>query len=98
MKVAGRGFTVGGAGRSGVAAANALASREADVVLANILANVLVDLSPLIGSLVRPSGELVLSGILQHQAQDVARAYEPAIHLQPPAVLDGWVRLQGVRA
>ncbi|BAO43029.1 50S ribosomal protein L11 methyltransferase [Thiolapillus brandeum] len=79
-------------------AADEFQPREADVVLANILANVLVDLSPLICSLVRTGGELVLSGILQHQAQDVARAYEPAIHLQPPAALDGWVRLQGVHA
>ncbi|WP_456448912.1 50S ribosomal protein L11 methyltransferase [Thiolapillus sp.] len=72
--------------------------READVVLANILANVLVDLASLIHSLVRPGGELVLSGILQHQAQDVARAYQPAIPMQPPATLDDWVRLQGVRS
>ena len=72
--------------------------REANIVLANILANVLVDLAPLIRSLVRPGGELVLSGILQHQAQEVARAYQPAIPMQPPAILDGWVRLQGVHA
>ncbi len=72
--------------------------REAEVVLANILANVLVDLAPLIRDLVAPGGELVLSGILRHQAQEVARAYQPAISMQPPAILDDWVRLQGVRS
>ena len=71
--------------------------RQADVVLANILANVLIELSPLIRSLVRPGGQLVLSGILAHQADEVARAYEPDIRLQAPAVQEDWVRLQGVR-
>ena len=78
-------------------AADDFQPREADVVLANILANVLVELAPLITSLVRPGGDLVLSGILQHQAEDVTRAYQPAIRMQPPAILDEWVRLQGVR-
>ena len=72
--------------------------READVVLVNILANVLIDLAPLIRALVAPGGELVLSGILRHQAQEVARAYQSAISMQPPVILDDWVRLQGVRS
>jgi ribosomal protein L11 methyltransferase len=78
-------------------AADEFRPRQADVVLANILANVLIDLSPLIRSLVQPGGQLVLSGILQHQAGEVARAYDADIRLQPPAAQEGWVRLQGVR-
>ncbi len=70
---------------------------RADLVLANILANVLIELAPLIKSLVRPGGDLVLSGILHHQAEDVARAYRSDIELQPPAQQDEWIRLEGRR-
>jgi ribosomal protein L11 methyltransferase len=47
----------------------------ADIVLANILANILVGLNTTISSLVKPGGDLVLSGILQNQADSVIFAY-----------------------
>jgi ribosomal protein L11 methyltransferase len=46
------------------------------VVVANILAAPLVKLAPQITRAVIPGGELVLSGVLGTQAEDVARAYE----------------------
>ncbi len=70
---------------------------EADLVLANILANVLIELAPQVKSLVRPGGDLVLSGILHHQAEDVARAYHPDIEMRPPVQQDEWIRLEGRR-
>ncbi|HID46929.1 MAG TPA: 50S ribosomal protein L11 methyltransferase [Chromatiaceae bacterium] len=69
----------------------------ADVVLANILANVLIELAEQIEPLVKPGGRLVLSGILAHQAEDVMRAYTPRISFLPPTRLEDWVRLDGVR-
>lgn len=47
----------------------------ADVVVANILANPLMELSAALAALVMPGGSLVLSGILNQQAAGVAEAY-----------------------
>jgi len=47
----------------------------ADIVVANILAKPLIELSASIAALVRPGGQLILSGILNEQANSVAEAY-----------------------
>ncbi|WP_457669756.1 50S ribosomal protein L11 methyltransferase [Thiolapillus sp.] len=72
-----------------------LPPQTADLVLANILANVLIELAPQIKALLNPGGQLVLSGILRHQAEDVMQAYAPQILFLPPRQLDDWVRLEG---
>jgi ribosomal protein L11 methyltransferase len=74
-----------------------LSGRSFDLVLANILANPLIELAPRLAGLVSPGGHLVLSGILAGQAGAVQQAYAPWFDFSPPAVLDGWVRLQAVR-
>lgn len=71
--------------------------QAADVVLANILANVLIELTPQIESLVNPGGRLVMSGILREQAADVAAAYAGQFHLDPPVDKEAWVRLDAVK-
>lgn len=73
-------------------------SPQADLVLANILANVLIELAPQIGALVAPGGRLALSGILAEQADEVARAYAGAIDFGEPRLYDGWALLQGTAA
>lgn len=70
---------------------------QADVVIANILANPLIELADRLCARLRPGGQLVLSGILAEQADQVIAAYAGAIHFQPIAQLDEWVRLDGVR-
>ncbi len=67
----------------------------ADIVVANILANVLIELAPQIGSLVHPGGHLVLSGILQQQADQVAQAYAARFNFSPAHEQDGWILLEG---
>jgi ribosomal protein L11 methyltransferase len=48
---------------------------EIDLLLANILANVLLDLlNEGLGNSIRPHGILILSGILDHQAEEVIQA------------------------
>jgi ribosomal protein L11 methyltransferase len=69
----------------------------ADFVLANILSNPLKILAPLLAHLTVPGGTLVLSGILQPQAADVARAYQSWFAIEPAVVDEGWVRLSGIR-
>lgn len=68
-----------------------------DVVLANILANILCDLNPLIGSLPGPGGDLVLSGLLAEQTTDVENAYGDRFAFQSSTLSDEWALLHGTR-
>ena len=49
--------------------------RRADILIANILADTLVELKPRLLSLLAPGGTILLSGILHHQADRVAEAF-----------------------
>jgi ribosomal protein L11 methyltransferase len=69
----------------------------ADIVIANILANVLVELNGLLGGLVQAQGRLVMSGILHDQADDVIRAYADRFSFQPRRQREDWVLLDGQR-
>jgi len=71
--------------------------RPVDLVLANILANILIGLAPQIGGLVRPGGRLVMSGILQGQADEVIQAYAERVDFAPRQQTDDWVLLHGIR-
>lgn len=74
-----------------------LPPREADVLVANILAGPLVSLAAQITSLVKPGGRLALSGILAEQATEVRTAYSTAFILDPTAEKEGWIRITGKR-
>lgn len=69
----------------------------ADAVLANILAEPLEALAPVLAALVRPGGNIVLSGLLVHQAPRVAAQYAPWFDIGPVSVRDDWARIDGVR-
>lgn len=66
-----------------------------DLVVANILAGPLCDLSEHICHRLAPGGQIALSGILTHQADDVEAAYRKWIEFSPRTELDGWIRLNG---
>lgn len=68
----------------------------ADVVLANILANPLRMLAPLLTGLVRPGGTLVLAGLLERQAQELCARY-PEVALEVADCREGWACLAGAR-
>ena len=70
----------------------------ADLTVANILANPLRMLAPLISAHTRPGGRIALSGILETQAEEVAQAYRPWANLSVEAHEAGWVLLAGPRA
>ena len=65
------------------------------LVVANILAAPLELLAPLLAALVDDGGDLVLSGILERQADAMKSAYAPWITLDVAARDDGWVLLAG---
>ncbi len=70
---------------------------QADIVLANILANPLCELSSNLSALIKPAGQLVLSGILNEQADTVTAAYKHNnIQIQPPVCQGDWCRLDGI--
>jgi ribosomal protein L11 methyltransferase len=69
----------------------------ADIVVANILANPLIVLAPLLAARTRPGGCIALSGILADQADDVVAAYAPWFTLAAWRKADGWVLLTGAR-
>ena len=69
---------------------------ECDVVLANILANPLIELAPRLTAMIRPGGKLVLSGLLVEQAGSVMAAY-PDVTFEEPVRKETWIRLVGTK-
>ncbi len=67
------------------------------VVVANILANPLIALAPLLARATRPQGRIALSGILASQADEVARTYARWYAMAAPVLDDGWALLSGER-
>ena len=67
------------------------------ITVANILANPLRMLAPVIGSLTQHGGRIALSGILEDQASAVIDAYVPWAALQRAAREGPWVLLAGSR-
>ena len=74
-----------------------LAVAPVDIVVANILANPLELIAPLLAGRVRADGRIVLSGILEPQADRVAAAYARWFNIAPWGSADGWTALVGVR-
>ena len=68
-----------------------------DLLLANILAQPLMELAAHFATLVNPGGQVVLSGILAEQAAAVSAAYAPWFTMQAPILREEWVRLTGWR-
>jgi ribosomal protein L11 methyltransferase len=71
--------------------------RDADVLLANILAGPLCALAHDFASLVRPGGQVVLAGLLQHEVAEVTAAYAAWFDVAPCGDREGWVCLVGRR-
>lgn len=70
---------------------------QGNCVVANILANPLQVLAPLVAGLAQPGARLALSGILVDQADEVMAAYDPWFAMSTAGTEDGWVLLTGVR-
>jgi ribosomal protein L11 methyltransferase len=79
-----------------VAAADGLPG-PAELLVANILAQPLIVLAPLIADLTLPGGATALSGILTTQADEVRDAFSPWYDFDPDEEEEGWVLLAGTR-
>lgn len=78
-------------------APGALPAALYDLVLANILAQPLIVLAPLLAAHAAPGARLALAGILQAQADEVAAAYAPWFALRAEMHEEGWTLLEGLR-
>jgi ribosomal protein L11 methyltransferase len=71
------------------------AETKYDIVIANILANPLQVLAPALVNKMRPSGKIVLSGVLVRQAEEVIATYSQWLTLSIWKESEGWVCLHG---
>jgi len=69
----------------------------ADITVANILANPLKVLAPLLASHTIAGGQLALAGILDHQADDIIAIYQPWFDLHVWRSAEGWSCIAGQR-
>jgi ribosomal protein L11 methyltransferase len=80
-----------------IGAPDQLANVTVDVVVANILARPLIDLAPRFAGLLPRGGQLVVSGLLETQCNEVERGLAPQFDGFRRAGKDGWARLAAER-
>ncbi len=64
-----------------------------DILVANILAAPLISLAATLKTHLPTQAPICLSGILNHQAENVAKAYQPEYTLSVSAERESWIRL-----
>lgn len=64
-----------------------------DLIAANILSSVLIEMAPRLVKLLAPGATLILSGILAREADTVLRHYRPALRLTWSHTERGWTTL-----
>jgi ribosomal protein L11 methyltransferase len=70
---------------------------QVDICVANILAGPLCSLAEKLAQAVRVGGQIILSGILLEQADEVRTCYKPWFDMDATFSKEGWVLLQGRR-
>ena len=68
-----------------------------DVVVANILANPLRMLGEMLAARTKIGGRIVLSGLLEEQADELGGIYGQWFDLEPAIFDEGWACLSGVK-
>ncbi|WP_251358779.1 50S ribosomal protein L11 methyltransferase [Kangiella sp. TOML190] len=77
---------------------NEVSLPTADILVANILAEPLRQLAESLANSVKSGGNLVLSGLLKQQADELISIYQPWFQMESPAIEGDWARLTGVKA
>jgi ribosomal protein L11 methyltransferase len=75
----------------------ALAAGRYDVLVANILAQPLIALAPLMAARTARGARLALAGVLESQAEEVANAYAGHFDMTVTAREESWVLMSGAR-
>ncbi len=66
---------------------------KVDLLIANILANPLLELAPILIALLKPSGTLLLSGLMEHEVSKLLECYQPQFQQFEIKTEDGWARI-----
>jgi ribosomal protein L11 methyltransferase len=72
-----------------------LSVADVDLVIANILANPLIELAGRLTGLLASGGNIIMTGILAEQADSVMAAYRDVVDFAEPVIRDEWVLLMG---
>ena len=70
---------------------------KADLLLANIFADSLIDLSEIFLTSIKPTGKIALSGILEEQVERIVCHYKSYFELEEPELNEGWALIVGSR-
>ena len=76
---------------------NQFLAKQYDVVIANILSNPLRMLASALASYVKPSGQIILSGILESQIEEMCEIYAQWFGMSTYTIQEGWACLHGVK-
>lgn len=68
-----------------------------ELLIANILAGPLIELAPRFAELVKAGGQILLSGVLKSQLEDIQLAYQPFFRLEPAQSREDWAAISGKR-
>ncbi len=68
-----------------------------DLILANILCGPLLELYPVISSLTKPKGVLVISGLLAEQESQLIETYSAGFNNFKVSKMDDWIRISATR-
>ena len=72
-----------------------LPKMKCDIIIANILANPLIELLPKFQSLLKPGGYLVISGILESQIKNVKTHYNNYFSIKNCKIKEEWALISG---
>jgi ribosomal protein L11 methyltransferase len=72
-----------------------LAATPADIVMANILSGPLIELADTLLNLVKPSGQIVLSGLLENQTDNIIASYSSQLENVQVKQQGDWIRISG---
>lgn len=74
-----------------------LPNEPVDLVMANILSGPLTELAPKLAELIKPNGQIILSGILADQENAIINAYSPFFSKLGVTNKEGWLRVTGTK-
>lgn len=70
-------------------------NQQTDIVIANILAPILIELAPTLRTHLLPQGQIVLAGLLSSQIEMVLSAYKAYFNFEKPIISEEWALLIG---
>ncbi|MFT7471767.1 MAG: ribosomal protein L11 methyltransferase [Kiritimatiellia bacterium] len=73
------------------------AALRSDILVANILAEPLMQLAEDLSHLVKPKGHIALSGLLAEQADELLKHYGSWFEMDEAVLSEEWARLSGIR-